>query len=93
MCGAGAPCRHLLSRNRRKPFASGNMGKVVENTQFSQSDLQLNLGQGSTYCRRVVSLLGSFRLLEILLLTLSLHHIKYAKRHMFGILNVDEIKN
>jgi hypothetical protein len=24
---------------------------------------------------------------------LSLHHIKYAKRHMFGILNVDEIKN
>jgi hypothetical protein len=24
---------------------------------------------------------------------LSLHHIKHAKRHMFGILNVDEIKN
>jgi hypothetical protein len=24
---------------------------------------------------------------------LSLHHIKYIKRHMFGILNVDEIKN
>jgi hypothetical protein len=23
----------------------------------------------------------------------SLHHIKYTKRHMFGILNVDEIKN
>jgi hypothetical protein len=23
----------------------------------------------------------------------TLHHIKYTKRHMFGILNVDEIKN
>jgi hypothetical protein len=26
-------------------------------------------------------------------LPLSLHHIKYTKRHMFGVLNIDEIKN
>jgi hypothetical protein len=25
--------------------------------------------------------------------SLSLNHIKYTKRHVFGILNVDEIKN